>query len=248
MSDDYQKFGSNPPIQPYPNDPNLPANNPYNQQYYPPYQQQYYPPDHIQQNPQQYQIPPNPQNYQNPPNYQNQPYNQNYQNNNFVVVQPIYAANQNPPQPQNQYPPNFHSALVCLLTLLAFTIMYQVWMVIFFGVNAHTIEFPVNVVWGLIFAVCDCLDLIVCFFFFQSSKVNKTYCKKGMTLFGLSLIFFILTYSITFSQTYYETEYENYYYYVPVIWLVIQVILRIADLVAMSSYSQKRNLVAWFIG
>ena len=248
MSDDYQKFGSNPPIHPQPNNPN-PVSYPYNQQYYPP-NQQYYPPDqqNLQQNPQNYQIPPNPNNNanlqynQNPQNYQNQPYNPIYQNQNVVVVQPGYPAN--PVYPANQYQPNFHSALVCLQTLLVITIIYQVWMLFFFGINAQILQFPVNVVWGLIFAVTDCLDLIVSFFLFQSSKIHKTYCKKGMIFFWVSLLFFIMTYSITFSVTYYETNDGLYYYNVPLIWLVFQALLRFADLVAVSSYNYKRNLAA----
>lgn len=239
---EYHKFGSNPPLNQnnqYPNNANFQPNqqqNP-NQGYYPPAQNQ---------------------NFYGQPAPGNQIYNQNQpisQYNNYNYGNPQYGDNaQVPPQQNIAYgqavyipPPqapasnvNYHSTLQCLIACLAITMVYQCVLIIFFGVNGSEIEFPSNVVVGLLCSIFDFVLLVVAYIYFKNSKVNKVYCKYAMILFIISLVLFILTYVITFSTRYYYVGDTLYSYSPSIYYLIIQVIFRAIDLVMGVYYISRR--------
>lgn len=236
---EYHKFGSNPPINQnnqYPNNANYQPNqqqNP-NQNYYPPSQnQQNYYGQPVQQPMPQY----NNYNYGNP-QYGNQ-YGENAQvppPQNMAYGQPVYVPQQAPVPVYN----NYHSTLQCLIACLAITMVYQVVLIIFFGINGNEIEFPSNVVGGFLCSIFDLVLLILAYIYFKNSRDNKQYCKYGFILFIISLVLFILTYVITFSTTYYYVGNTLYSYSPSIYYLIIQIIFRALDLVMGTLYVVKR--------
>lgn len=241
MSDqDYHKFGSNPPLnnQPIQNDfqyqenynqtyqnPADPQNNSYNQNQNP---NPAYPPPQYNYN---YGAP------QYAPNQVYQPPNQN----SYVYGQPIIAPQpypQQPAPPRNDY--SYHSTLQCLTACLIIAAVYQFVLIVIFGINGNTLEFPTNVTIGLICAIVDFLCLLISNHYFRSSKNDKSKCKVAMTVFCSSLVLFILTYVITFSQHDYYVAYDHYIYNPSIYYLAIQVVFRVFAFVMALGYVKKR--------
>ena len=225
---DYHKFGSipqYPPNQPYQYPSNQPPQYPPNQPpQYNSINQQYYPPP--QGYPPQQQTPPLGQYGQYPPG----------QPSNYVIVQPVSVMAPLRGQPQ----PIYQSTLNVLLAFLLITIIYQIVVLIFLGINGGWLQFPGNVLGGFLCAIFDEVVLLICYRFFKKSNEMLKTCRNAMILFVLSLVLFILTYVITYSTRYYYVGRVLYYYGSPVYYVVLQVIFRVIDLVLAISYMRKR--------
>ena len=195
--------------------------------------------------PQNFFFPQNSANYQNSQNslsYPNPQYYQNFPNPNpnFVPVQPIY-------QQPYQFQPLVSRALVCLTIVISVTAIYQVLLIIFLSLSANLISaYQTYLVAGLICAVADLFCTILCLYYFRRSKIDKSYCKKGVVIFVISLILFVLTHGLTYQKftssiTLYK---ETILILEPIILLSLEVILRILDIYAIIRYYNKRKQFA----
>ena len=223
MENNYQKFGSVPPINNNQQAPYLPQNIQPNSSY-PPNQYQPYPPQNLPNQPNYPSQPYVPQPYAPPVHQPYPPLVQPYQPIQYPLIrQPILGPN------------SYHSAFVCVLTALLLTFFYQIWILILF-----VLEGAENVMGGLFCGIWDLFSLISCLILFRASKEIKKYCKFGVIVFVASVGFFILTSILMFWENINGYTIGIYYYANIYVYFVLQVIFRVSDIVAILFYCIKR--------